>query len=595
MQPGGTPCCTGSISLLPREERFFDLFARHSEVVVAGAKALRAMLEGGDAVTLHCKTVMDREQDADNITREVLMAVRRSFITPFDRGDIKNLITAMDNAIDQMQKTAKTIMLFDQRVFTPQQREMGDAIVTARRPGAGGDAAALARSTPTPAASTPSPRRFRRSKATPTSCTTSACRSSTASISPATAMAFFIGAEIYDHLEKVVGPFRRRGERNPAASCSKTSNAWSRAEMDLVTLALPLLIALIAVALVFDFLNGLHDAANSIATIVSTRVLRPQNAVAWAAFFNFVAFLIFGAHVAQTVGTGIVSADIVDPRVVFGALMGAIVWNLITWGLGLPSSSSHALIGGLVGAGTAKVGISAIVWSGLAKTSAAIVLSPLTGLRAGDAAVPDRVVAVRALHALCGRPHVPLAATRVGVALFARPRRQRRAEDHGHHHGAAVLAGLSGRRVPRAALGDALVLRRDGAGHADRRLADRPHDGIAHHAAHAVPGLLRGDRRRHHAVRGDRARHSGLDHAHDHRLHHRRRRGAARLGGALERGEQHRRRLDHHDPGVGLHRRAVLRAGRPVRVISTFPELRDQFGWIFAAFTSCRVDIDLLA
>jgi PiT family inorganic phosphate transporter len=149
--------------------------------------------------------------------------------------------------------------------------------------------------------------------------------------------------------------------------------------MDVVTLALPLLIALIAVALAFDFLNGLHDAANSIATIVSTRVLRPQTAVAWAAFFNFIAFLVFGAHVAQTVGTGIVSADIVDPRVVFGALMGAIIWNVLTWWLGLPSSSSHALIGGLVGAGTAKAGISAIVWSGLIKTSAAIVLSPLTG------------------------------------------------------------------------------------------------------------------------------------------------------------------------------------------------------------------------
>jgi PiT family inorganic phosphate transporter len=149
--------------------------------------------------------------------------------------------------------------------------------------------------------------------------------------------------------------------------------------MDAMALALPLLIALVAVALAFDFLNGLHDAANSIATIVSTRVLRPQTAVAWAAFFNFVAFAVFGAHVAQTVGTGIVSADIVDPRVVFGALMGAISWNLITWALGIPSSSSHALIGGLVGAGTAKVGISAIVWNGLAKTSAAIVLSPFTG------------------------------------------------------------------------------------------------------------------------------------------------------------------------------------------------------------------------
>jgi PiT family inorganic phosphate transporter len=149
--------------------------------------------------------------------------------------------------------------------------------------------------------------------------------------------------------------------------------------MDAVALALPLLIALIVVALAFDFLNGLHDAANSIATIVSTRVLRPQTAVAWAAFFNFVAFMVFGSHVAQTVGTGIVSADVVDAHVVFGALMGAIVWNLITWALGIPSSSSHALIGGLVGAGTAKVGIKAIVWGGLAKTSAAIVLSPLTG------------------------------------------------------------------------------------------------------------------------------------------------------------------------------------------------------------------------
>jgi PiT family inorganic phosphate transporter len=149
--------------------------------------------------------------------------------------------------------------------------------------------------------------------------------------------------------------------------------------MDAIAIALPLLIALVVVALAFDFLNGLHDAANSIATIVSTRVLRPQTAVAWAAFFNFVAFAVFGAHVAQTVGTGIVAADIVDPRVVFGALMGAISWNLITWALGIPSSSSHALIGGLVGAGTAKGGISVIVWHGLAKTSAAIVLSPFTG------------------------------------------------------------------------------------------------------------------------------------------------------------------------------------------------------------------------
>jgi inorganic phosphate transporter, PiT family len=148
--------------------------------------------------------------------------------------------------------------------------------------------------------------------------------------------------------------------------------------MDAV-LSLPVLVGLIVVALAFDFLNGLHDAANSIATIVSTRVLRPQYAVAWAAFFNFIAFLFFGLHVANTLGTGIIAADVIDPRLVFGALMGAILWNLITWGLGIPSSSSHALVGGLVGAGIAKAGISAIVWRGLVPTTVAIAGSPLIG------------------------------------------------------------------------------------------------------------------------------------------------------------------------------------------------------------------------
>src|ERR1043165_1166771 len=148
--------------------------------------------------------------------------------------------------------------------------------------------------------------------------------------------------------------------------------------MDLA-LSLPILIGLIATALAFDFLNGLHDAANSIATIVSTRVLRPRYAVIWAAFFNFIAFLFFGLHVAETVGVGIVSPAAVDARVIFGALMGAISWNLITWWAGIPSSSSHALIGGLVGGGMSKAGSAAVGWSGLTKTLAAIVLSPMSG------------------------------------------------------------------------------------------------------------------------------------------------------------------------------------------------------------------------
>src|SRR5205823_9342671 len=149
--------------------------------------------------------------------------------------------------------------------------------------------------------------------------------------------------------------------------------------MDAATLALPFLAGLVLVALAFDFLNGMNDAANSIATIVSTRVLKPHYAVAWAAFFNFVAFLVFGLHVAETVGRGIVEANIVDSRIIFGALTGAITWQVITNLLGIPSSSSHALIGGLVGAGLAKAGISAVVWAGVFKTVAGIVLAPGLG------------------------------------------------------------------------------------------------------------------------------------------------------------------------------------------------------------------------
>ena len=138
--------------------------------------------------------------------------------------------------------------------------------------------------------------------------------------------------------------------------------------------------AIILVALIFDFVNGFHDAANSIATVVSTRVLSPRWAVIWAAFFNFVAFLFFGVHVANTIGKGIVNPDSIDPAVVTAALAGAIAWDMITWWYGIPSSSSHALIGGLAGAGVAKAGTSVLDAAGLAKISVSIVLSPLIGL-----------------------------------------------------------------------------------------------------------------------------------------------------------------------------------------------------------------------
>jgi uncharacterized protein len=191
--------------LLPKEERFFELFARHSEAILGGAEALRAMLEGGDAIPRYFQVVMDREHDADDVTREVLVAVRRTFITPFDRSNIKDLITSMDNSIDQMQKTAKSIVLFDYTTFTPQMKEMADIIV---------QCALLVREA-VPLLRSISPEAGRLSTITAQiselegrademhdtglrnlyqACT-------------ANPMGFFVGNEVYDHLEKVVDRF----------------------------------------------------------------------------------------------------------------------------------------------------------------------------------------------------------------------------------------------------------------------------------------------------------------------------------------------------------------------------------------------------
>ena len=145
------------------------------------------------------------------------------------------------------------------------------------------------------------------------------------------------------------------------------------------TLAFPLLVGLIILALAFDFLNGLHDAANSIATVVSTRLLSPFWAVVFAAFGNFAAYWLVGLHVAETVGKGIIDKDAVTPAVVFGALVGAMFWNIVTWIKGIPSSSSHALIGGLLGAGIAHGGFSVVESAGTTKTVVAIFLSPVIG------------------------------------------------------------------------------------------------------------------------------------------------------------------------------------------------------------------------
>jgi len=150
-----------------------------------------------------------------------------------------------------------------------------------------------------------------------------------------------------------------------------------------LTIPLGTLVLLVALALAFDFMNGFHDAANSIATVVSTGVLRPHYAVAWAAFFNFVAIFIFHLKVAATVGKGIVDPGAIDHYVIFGALIGAIIWNLVTWYYGIPSSSSHALIGGMIGATIAKAGVDPLVMKGIVRTVSFIFISPVLGMMLG--------------------------------------------------------------------------------------------------------------------------------------------------------------------------------------------------------------------
>jgi predicted phosphate transport protein (TIGR00153 family) len=193
-------------ALMPKEEKFFELFAQHSQAVVAGAEALRAMLDGGDAIARNYQLVMDREHDADNVTREVLIAVRRSFITPFDRGNIRDLITSMDNSIDQMQKTAKTVKLFDVSAFTPHMRDMADAIVKCALMVQEG--VPLLRSISTEAGRLASlTEQISALEGRADEMHDNGLRELYLACKGSDALDFYVGNEVYDHLEKVVDRF----------------------------------------------------------------------------------------------------------------------------------------------------------------------------------------------------------------------------------------------------------------------------------------------------------------------------------------------------------------------------------------------------
>jgi uncharacterized protein len=192
--------------LMPREERFFELFIAHSNTLVAGAEALRALLDGGEGVSRHFQAVMDREHDADDITREVLMAVRRTFITPFDRGDIKDLITCMDNSIDQMQKTAKGVMLFEVRAFTPQMKDMADSIVQCAK--LVQEAIPLLRSISSEATRLSAiTEQITKIEGRADEMHDVGLKELYQQHSNSNSIAFFVGHEVYDHLEKVVDRF----------------------------------------------------------------------------------------------------------------------------------------------------------------------------------------------------------------------------------------------------------------------------------------------------------------------------------------------------------------------------------------------------
>ena len=321
-------------------------------------------------------------------------------------------------------------------------------------------------------------------------------------------------------------------------------------------------VGLILVALIFDYINGFHDAANSIATVVSTRVLSPGKAVIWAAVFNFIAAFTFGTAVAKTVGAGLVDIHIVTFAVIFAGLVGAIAWDLITWYFGLPTSSSHALIGGYAGAAVAKSGLATIIVSGWTKTLMFIVLAPLIGLVLGFLIM---LLTMWMFHRLSpGRVDRLFRKLQLlSAAAYSLGHGGNDAQKTmGIIAGALVAGGylqlVNGEHAD-SVMGDPLRARGDRPRNVVRRLADHSHDGIEDHQAHADRRIRRRNRGRDLAVYRHPLRHSGQHHAHDHRGDHRRWIDQAAVGRAMGHRQPHRVGVDPDHSRLGGDRcRGVL-------------------------------------
>ena len=339
--------------------------------------------------------------------------------------------------------------------------------------------------------------------------------------------------------------------------------------------ALVLVIIIVAVALIFDYLNGFHDAANSVATVVATRVLTPLQAVIWAAFFNFVAAFSFGTAVANTVGKGMVDLRSVTVYVILAGLIGAIVWDLITWWFGLPTSSSHALFGGYAGAAMARNAFAkgfqhsmdVLIWSGWIRTLLFMVLSPLIGL----VLAYGFMIAVYWLFRKSSPKRMDVYFRKlqlVSAAAFSYAHGTNDAQKTmGIITGVLVTTGFLG-EIPRASLGDPLIGRRYRPRNAQRRLAHHTHDGLAHYTPAAARGLLRRGGGGEFDSDCDRRRRGRFHHPCHHRRDHRRRVRPAAESRPLGRRQEHRMGLGPHDTcrgrgGLDLLFAALFRRSRP--------------------------------
>ena len=341
--------------LLPRDEKFFDLFTSVAALSVEAAKLQLDLLRAEPPRRGPIVDAIKRlEHEADQITHEVVTRLDRVFITPLDREDIHLLASRLDDVVDLIDGAAHRVQMYHAG-DAPRGRSAAGRRGRPGHPGAAGCGAEPGEEQgPVGAGS------LRAGQTAGGGGRLAVPRVGGALVRRIARPAD--GDQVEGDLRhpgKDAGPHGGRGER-PGVDLHQ-----ARLSMDNVVLYV---VVIVAVALVFDFINGFHDSANSIATVVSTRVLSPGKAVFWAAFFNFVAAFVVGTAVAKTIGKGLIDISVVDPNVILGGLLGAIVWDLVTWYLGLPSSSSHALLGGYAGAAIAKAGFGALIleWLGAA-------------------------------------------------------------------------------------------------------------------------------------------------------------------------------------------------------------------------------------